>query len=249
LLRNRTENDLIIQDCYETTEEKITQKEHSIFVGVSLGNSFFDKENLENYIRWALQHTRDRIAVFIPDELEAINIHFKDRKSMGRSLSRAKKKGKHVREFVEHIRETVPVEQGELIDILHWEDVGDSEKYRNNQGIIQEVFQEDKGKENGFHSEVQGFVDRFLNNSGKQLSETRKEGLCQYFLEEFSVLVGGLEHCLKSRTHVYELLPYPILDDVQRLIIDIQNNERFPIFKEQLIMNGKLSSIALNYSL
>lgn len=241
---------LRIQGTLGITRFDIEERRKSIVVGVSLGNRFFSEVNLNAYLRWAVSHTRDRVIVVIPDRLYAINLRHKDRKSEARAARMAARLGQRMRDIVERTRDGMPLHHAEKVTLAMWDEaVGLSDKYPNNIIALRERFQEDKGSGNtGFYARVMRLVDTFLNNAKRAgTSQERQEALCEYFLQEFAVLVGGLEHESDGLSTLYELLPYPILDDVQRLIVDIQDGSMYPDLRERLIARGRLSFVQLDY--
>lgn len=55
------------------TKEEVFAKRFNICVGCSLGNKWFNSANVRELIRWALDHTREKVCV-IADSIHAINI-------------------------------------------------------------------------------------------------------------------------------------------------------------------------------
>jgi len=47
---------MLIKTYLNCTEQEIQSKKFNIFVGISLGNKYFTKENIKKYILWALEN-------------------------------------------------------------------------------------------------------------------------------------------------------------------------------------------------
>ena len=61
-----------------TTKEEVESNKYNIWFGISLGNRYFSKENLKEYIPWLVRHTKDHVLVVIGDSIHAINIEVLD---------------------------------------------------------------------------------------------------------------------------------------------------------------------------
>ena len=77
-----------IEQYVNTTKDEVESKKHNIWIGVSLGNKYFTKENIRKYIEWALQHTKDSVLVLIGDDIYAINIEVLAGRSKAGALKR-----------------------------------------------------------------------------------------------------------------------------------------------------------------
>jgi len=63
-----------ITEIIGATKKEIKEKGFNIFVAISLGNKWFSKENLKEYILWALKQTKSKkLIIIIADGLHAIN--------------------------------------------------------------------------------------------------------------------------------------------------------------------------------
>ena len=66
-------------DAYlNTTKEDIDAKAFNIYFGFSLGNKYFTPEHIRSYIAWALENTKEKVAVLIQDKIQAINYEVKN---------------------------------------------------------------------------------------------------------------------------------------------------------------------------
>lgn len=244
-------NRMVINDVYGTTKKRVKNREHFPMFGISLGNKFFVKgnrltDNVMNYINWAVKNTRDRVAILIPDSIEAINIFYRGEKGTLESSEKlANRKGQAAQDQLMRIRDLMPIEEGELIDIRRWKEVGEGcERYDKNFSVTDREFLARKD----FYKEVRSIVDRLVSVSPKKDSEANRDKLCYYFLREAAGLFGGFEYTKNGDTLYADLLMYPVISNVQKLIIDIQNGDKYYNITKDLDLKVQLSTISLNPS-
>jgi len=60
------------------SEKKVKSKKFNIYLGISLHNKWFTKNNMKESILWGLKHTKKRFGLVIADTLQAINYENKD---------------------------------------------------------------------------------------------------------------------------------------------------------------------------
>jgi len=60
-----------------TTEEEIFAKKFNIVVGISLGNKDFKRELVRSYLLWAIENTKEKVLVLIPDKIHSVNLRNK----------------------------------------------------------------------------------------------------------------------------------------------------------------------------
>jgi len=71
------------------TKESILNKEHNLWIGVSFGNKWFTKENVEELIKFGLEHTKESLLVLVPGRLHATNLRYFSKLSEENSLKKA----------------------------------------------------------------------------------------------------------------------------------------------------------------
>ncbi len=82
-----------IKTYLNCTEQEIQSKKFNIFVGISLGNKYFTKDNIKKYVLWALENTKDDVLVLIADKNHAINYEVFNDYTFERGLQVALRKG------------------------------------------------------------------------------------------------------------------------------------------------------------
>jgi len=150
----------------------------SLVVGLSLGNRYFSKDDrLKAYLAWATAHTKDRLAVVIPDELHEINLRFRNR---GSSSSKTRRDTlEDAQRVLNRVRWALGLSQSNtLIESTSssWADVCDcSPKARENFQILRGQFEEHRVADgSGIYAEVMGMVDTYLRGSGRRRLSLRQ---------------------------------------------------------------------------
>lgn len=242
---------MAITEIYGTSSQKIQERQHNVLIGLSPRNRFFVEKgrvmdsNFQSYLSFAIAHTRERIGIFVPGFNETANILILDRKSdrktpfsLYEAEIKARKQEALLIEQLLRFRDDLPQTQAQLVDVFRWRDViFANPKYVENFRTIETAFRENKE----FHKDVIAITRNFIKNNPRHFSQEGIEKLAYYFLREFAVLVGGVEY----GSHDYDLLLYPVMTNVQRLIIDVQNGRKYPFLTSKLQMKNRLAALAL----
>lgn len=217
------------------TKEELETKSFNIFYGLSLGNKYFTPEHIKQYLSWGIENTKDKIAVLIPDKIQAVNYEVKNGYLPKRALSVALRKGLELEEVVKKIIDELEIPPHK-IDLVHWHDIED-EVYRKNLAIITNAFEMDQK----FKDTVIQMVKEVPHLNGLNFNEVQYEKLAQYILNELPVLVRGLDI---GGTH-YGLFPYPGFVTLDYLALDLQEGKTFPELTAKLDIEEKLRLIEL----
>jgi len=213
-----------------TTPAEVQSKKFNIFIGISLGNKYFTPNRIRAYILWALESTRDKVAVLIPDKIHAINYQVKNSYSPERAMTLANRKGKEIADIVTEIKSEHKIPDDKL-QIVRWEEIEDK-VYNAMLRVFQDAFQNDVA----FRKAVLSIVRETPHFKGLKLTDAQYEKLCKYVIDEMPMLISGVTH---NGTH-YDLLPYPGFANIDYLAIDLQEGKTFPKITEQLRIQDKL---------
>jgi len=209
------------------TEEEVNSRKFNIFIGISLGNKWFTKENIKEYILWSLDKTRRDILVFVADGLHAINYQYKDHYSWERALGRAERVGDKYIEIIKEIINELPDEKKKLITLIRWADLENSEGYEEDQKIIYDEFENNlEFKEfilNIVRSSVSKIADRIFKDE-------EIEGLANYVLRELTLFLKGANY----KGIRYDMHPYPSFTLINDLSEKMQSGEIFQELYEKL---------------
>jgi tRNA-dependent cyclodipeptide synthase len=224
-----------IKKYLNTNGEEVKSKKFNIFIGISLGNKYFTKENIKKYITWALENTRDNVLVLIADKNHAINYEVLNGYGPQRALQVALRKGEETEDSVKKIVRGLPKEKHHLIKICKWDDAKKSTYYQDKIKIILNEFSENTK----FHDFIIKIVQENLNAKAEGLNLEQLEKLSLYVLDELPILLNGVEFEGK----IYNLHPYPGLSCLDDLLMGLQNGTMFPKLAKMLEIENKIAEV------
>jgi tRNA-dependent cyclodipeptide synthase len=223
-------------------EEKLNSKLFNIFIGISLGNKFLSKELAEEYLRFALDKTKEKVAVLIADEIDAINWEIFRDFSKKDALEKVRNKGEGLAEMFQNIINKIERETGKSlkVNIIKWSDI----KTKN--FLSAEKFIAEEYKNNfEFKKRVLYFVDEYSKMRKKSLSDEERDKLATYIIAELPTLIQGIEY----DKDLYQIVLYPtyVSSGMSEFVLDIQNGV-YPNLVEELQINkpGKMIELYLN---
>ncbi|MFC1756576.1 tRNA-dependent cyclodipeptide synthase [Patescibacteria group bacterium] len=226
---------MIIKSFLNCTEQDIKSKKFNIFVGISLGNKYFSKENIRAYLRWALENTKDDVLVLIADTVHAINYEVFDGYSSERALQVTLRKGMEIEKSIEEIVRSLPKEKQSFIKIGRWDDVKKSQYYKDKIKIFLNEFKQN----NQFHDFIIKIVQENLGSRASGLALSKLEKLSSYVLDELPIILNGVEFEGK----IYDLHPYPEFSCLDDLLMGLQNGTLFPELSKILEIKNKVAEV------
>jgi tRNA-dependent cyclodipeptide synthase len=207
--------------------KEIEDKRFNIYLGISLGNKWFTKENIKESIKWGLRYTKERFCVQIADTLHAINYEVREGCSKRKANKRALKEGDIFVELVKEILRELPEKDRERIDIIRWDDIRKDKEYQRQFHFLTNKFEKDLG----FKREIKSIVrDFYVNRLRREPDEEKIEKLCYYVLDELPELLNGFEH----NGVKYNCWIYPHYVKFVNLVYDLQKGKKFQEVKENL---------------
>ncbi|MEK7102747.1 MAG: tRNA-dependent cyclodipeptide synthase [Patescibacteria group bacterium] len=227
-----------IKEYLNVTPEEIEAKEHNIYIGISLGNKFFSPEHIKEYLLWALKYTKDDVLVLIADRIHAINYQVFNNYKEARAISRALRIGKDKHDEIEKVIEEFPESQRKRMHIIGWEEVVNTSAYSNNIAIIKEQF----ASNTDFHDAIFTMIDDSLGQRARDLSNEKKELLSNYILEEFPILLCGIDFGGKE----YTLFPYPGIGYMDKVMDNIIQHKEFPdLFDKVTFLKKEVAKVEM----
>jgi tRNA-dependent cyclodipeptide synthase len=208
-----------------STEEIVKARNFNIYLGISLGNKWFTKEHIKEYMLWALEYSRGRVGVVVADSLQAINYQYRDNYSREAALKRALRYGDGFVSMIEEIISELPEKDGERIDVIRWADVKKDPNYNKTLTVFVSEFQQNKKFKNALVEIVRDFTKRL----DREISEERAEKLCYYLLDELPELTNGFN----IKGTYYNCFLYPEDALLLQFIEKLQKKEIFPEFHEK----------------
>jgi tRNA-dependent cyclodipeptide synthase len=226
---------MIIKSFLNCTKKDVKSKKFNIFVGISLGNKYFSKENIKKYILWALGNTKDDVLVLIADRNHAINYEVLNRYNSKRALRVALQKGAETEASVKKIVRSLPKEKQHLVKICKWAGARKSKYYQDKIKIVLNEFKQD----NKFHDFIIKIVQENLGSKSKTLNLKKLEKLSLYVLDELPIILNGVEFNGK----IYDLHAYPGLSGLDDLIMGLQKGKLFPKLAKKLEIKNKIAEV------
>src|SRR3989344_1568465 len=215
-----------IQNLFNTNIEEIASRKFNILIAISIGNKWFlSTENLEEYLRWALKHTKDKVLVLIADKIQIINYNVRNMGSKEYNLRRALKEGQKIKELIEDVISKFTSEQKEQIEILKWDDYKARDKFYPK--ILPLINREFK-KNHLFKSDILNLIKSSIKD--KEFSEEEYFELSKYLIEEFALCYSGVY----LDNNYYGLYLYPTLFPISLFIEKIQQGKIFSELTKKL---------------
>jgi tRNA-dependent cyclodipeptide synthase len=222
-----------IQTYLNTTKEKVEAKEYNIWFGISLGNKYFSKENLEKCIPWLVDHSKDRLLIVIADDIHAINIEILDGFTQGRSANVAQRKGLEKEKEIKEIISRLPLEKQSKISVVRWKDIEDIDEKKEIYRIVKEEFLRNEK----FKDYVISIVKEYPKAAKQELTNEEYDRLAEYILRELPIYLNGTYY----NGVRYLLQPYPGLSKLDTLIMGIQDGTLFPELTRKLKIQYEIS--------
>lgn len=221
-----------IEKYLNTSEKEVFSKQLNIIIGISLGNKYFAKENVRDYLLWAVENTKERVAVLIPDKIQTVNYEVRCGMKEERAKKRSIREGEKVVDMVRGILGEFSPEKQMIVDILKWEDI-ETEEYNRKLDILCDAFKNNSK----FRSTIIEIVKEYIDSD--KFSESDYEKLADYPIKELPIMIAGI----KYRGFEYNLLPYPGTSKIDELTIGLQKGTIFPEITEKLNVKNKLRLI------
>lgn len=218
-----------IENYLGTTKEEVESKKFNIWIGISLGNSYFSEENVKKYIEWAVKYTKVDVLVVIADKIQAINYEVLDSKSASRSLKLAQKEGNKKFKEIKSILNLLPNEISGQVNVARWEDINKSKYHDYRLNVICEEF----NKKKEFYDYICSIIEEA--RSDRNLTKDKLEGLSDYVLREIPVFINGVKYKLDNGSwRTYNLIPYPGISKLDNLFMGLQDRTIFPNLADKL---------------
>jgi tRNA-dependent cyclodipeptide synthase len=218
------------------TEEEIRNKEHNIWIGISLGNKYFTKDNIKEYILWAVDNTKESVLIVIADALHAINLEVLDHRSPERAFRKAVRIGDDKNKEIQEIIESLSEDEKKRVRVVRWKDILNHESYKKNLELIRNEYKNNLD----FHQLIieitkSGRMDRSERIS--KMTHGEIDRLADYVLYELPHFIDGVQGY--GDNLIYTVIPYPGLNKLDELAIGLSNKTIFRDLAEKLNLTNK----------
>ena len=231
-----------VRKLFNITKKGIQLKKNNIWIGICLKNKFFtrgtsiNEENVKKYIKWALDHTQEKVLILIADKIQATNYDVRNNNSSEYNKRKVLKEGSILKKEVKDLIKNNFKEDLDKIEVIRWEEYEENDPFCKKTGkFVWDAF--DKNKE---------FRDQILNSVktsvvDRKFSEEKYLKLCGYVLDEFSLCYSGLEY----KGIYYGMYIYPESDTVVNFLLEnIEKDKKLKEIKNKL-PNKKVSLVIL----
>lgn len=229
-----------IKEILGVSKESILNKKYNIWIGISLGNKYFTKENIEEYIKWAVLYTKEKVLVVIADVIHAINLEVLDNRWSESAMTKALKMGDIKYQEIEEIINRLPEDDKNKVHLVRWGEISENDKYKNNLQLIKEEFKNNEE----FHNYIIDIVLNGRKDRAEKLASLPNEKLdrlAEYVLSELPYFINGVQGY--GDDLIYTVLPYPGLNKLDELCIGLSTGTMFKELSEKLKPTNKIGII------
>lgn len=224
------DNNIKIKGVKGVDLTEVTRKEHNIWIGISLSNKIFTKDNIRLLIEFALSYTKEKVLIWIPGRMHATNYYI-DRVSRADALKRAFLDEDKCKEMVWEILKDFSPEEIEKVVVANYEDTCTPKHIKQ-----KEIFLREFSKRGKFYDDVIEIVAEIIESRGRTYSKERAESLALYVISELPMFVDGVQ--VNGDPTMYTVIPYPGFGKIDDLEIAIVEGSKYP----ELSMNLNLSN-------
>jgi len=163
----------------KATLEEIKAKKFNIYLGISLGNKWFTKEHIKEYLIWALKYSKEKVGVLVADTLHSVNYEVRNNLLPEKARIKAIKQGDKICKMIEELVKEFPKKEQEKIIIIRWDEIVNTKTNEKSKKIFDKKFKEDPK----FKEEVLNIIREYTSHDKeKKFSDNEIEKLATYIL-------------------------------------------------------------------
>jgi len=202
------------------SKQDLESNEYNIGVGISLGNKWFNVENIIDLVKWSLLYSKDKVVVYVADSIHALNIEARSGVSNEKAMRKALEMGNTILEEVKNKIDNEFSESDKLkIEYVHWDELKD-EAYNSKLKFLYEYFENNLE----FKNAILDIVKDHLSKEVRTFEESEINLMAYYILEELPECVSRV----KIGTIAHDAFAYPTDGQLTDFVERIQNGETFP---------------------
>jgi tRNA-dependent cyclodipeptide synthase len=214
---------------------EIIERKHNIWIGISLSNKFFTRDNIKSLIQFALEHTKEKVLVWIPGRIHATNYYI-DRVSRADALKRAFEDEDNYKKMVNDILQEFPKNEANKVVVANYEDTCTPKHIKQKEALLREF-----SKRGRFYDDVIEIVSEIIKSRGRTYSMERAEALSLYVISELPMFVDGVQ--VNGSTTTYTVIPYPGFGKIDDLVMAIVEGSKYPELTKELWLSNKVGII------
>jgi len=211
------------------TIEDLEAKKYNIGVGISLGNKWFTVSNILELIKWSLTHTHENVIVYVADSIHAINLEVRKRIKYEKALEIADRMGTDLLEQVrQEVEKTFSPEEISKIRYVKW-NVIENDAYKAKVKYLYNFYENNEDFRDHLQSIVKNAISK--ETSPRVFLEQEILRLINYIIEELPEQTTRVP----MGEFACDAFAYPYDGEIVKLAEEIQNGEKFPEMKENII--------------
>lgn len=192
-------------------------KDIKIFLGFSLGNKYFSKQNIGRYILKAYKYTRNNILIIIPDKLHAVNYEVRNKYKPERALKVSLRKGDDMINTIKKIISKIDNTKNINIYVLRWQQIQQNQEYN----ILKKKISGEFNENTIFKQKIMQVVNDNIKKNAYMTHQ--REKLACYVLGELPILLQGFSYNnMNYTTHIYYKH-----SKLHELVYDIMHNSYY----------------------
>lgn len=221
-----------IKETLLIPKEYIFTKKYNLWIGLSFGNKWFTKNNLEKLIDFGLKHTKKSLLILIPGRLQVSNLRYIDNLSRAQSLKKAFAMEDEKRQEVEVIVSRLPVKDQKKVVIANYDDTLTPKVIKQREVLMREF-----AKQKFFYDSVMEISNEMLKIRGRTISKDRAESVALYVLQELPLFLNGVS--IIDRDELYSVILYPGLGKFDELVVNIIYSDDYKSLRDKLRIINK----------
>ncbi|MFA5124282.1 MAG: tRNA-dependent cyclodipeptide synthase [Patescibacteria group bacterium] len=221
-----------IKETLLIPKDYIFKKRYNLWIGLSFGNKWFTKNNLEKLIDFGLIHTKKSLLILIPGRLQVSNLRYIDNLSRAQSLKKAFEMEDEKRQEVEVIVSRLPAKDQKKVVIANYDDAL-TPKFVKQREVLMREFSEQKA----FYNSVMEISNEMLKIRGRTISKDRAESVALYVLQELPLFLNGVS--IINRGELYSVILYPGLGKFDELVVKIIKSNEYNGLRNKLRIINK----------
>lgn len=232
---------LSLEHCVGLPKEDVLQKKYNLWFGMSDTPWFHNVENLRAQIAWVLEHTCERLLIWIPPTMYAINYQHLEKQHQARALREAYELENTYREMITSILTSISVEKSKKITVADYDDLLTPEALHRRK-ILYKAFSE----EGEFYNRIAEIGTDFLEARGRTVTKERLEALALFQLNELPFFVAPLS-TIHQPNEEYQAVVYPGYGKLDTLARELIDGTTFPELTRQLNLTKPCGTLGLAY--
>ncbi len=219
---------------------EVQEKKHNIWVGISISNKKFTPENIEALIRFALEHTKEKVLVLVPGRMQATNYYYFDKFSRADALKKAFDEEDRFKKMIQDILNELSEAERDKVSVVNYDSICTPKHIAQ-----REIFFRGFAEKGSFYNAVIEVTEEMFVARGRTIEDRKAEALSLYVLHELPLLADGVQ--TNHTGDVYTLIPYPGSGKTDELAMDIVKGEKFPELTQKLHLQNKVGILDVEF--